>query len=116
MKKTLFCLVIIIFLSGCSMYNPYRDPVYQSYLRGEISYDTYVQHVNNWNARKLAMVGTTQQVNTSVNQTMQQRAQSVREANQNLSSSLSQSYNLGSTAHTRCYKSGNEVHCDTSNY
>lgn len=93
MKKIAISLIFILLLSGCATYNAYNDPVYQSYLRGEISYDTYVQHVNNLNARRMNTMNTIQQLNKDVNQAVQER------------------YERPRTTYTDCYYIGNQIHC-----
>jgi hypothetical protein len=102
----------LLLLSGCA-YNAARDPNYQAYLRGDISYDTYVQSVNNMNARRMNTIAAFQQFNTGVNQAIQQRAENSRASNQILSSSPQQSYNLSSGSTTNCYQVGDQIHCDT---
>lgn len=92
MKKIAISLIFILLLSGCATYNAYNDPVYQSYLRGEISYDTYVQHVNNLNAHRINTINAIQQLNRDVNQAVQERYE-----NKNV--------------YTDCYYIGNQIHC-----
>lgn len=44
-KKALVLIALaILFLSDCATYNAKKDPVYQAYLRGEVTYSEYVDH------------------------------------------------------------------------
>ena len=36
--------ILLIFITGCATYDANKDPVYQSYLAGKISYADYVEH------------------------------------------------------------------------
>lgn len=89
MRKVIFLIILIFTSAGCATYNAQKDPVYQSYLRGEITYDTYVQHVNNLNARRLNTINAIQQFNKDY-----QNRQ-------------------GTSTTTDCYYIGNRLHCDS---
>lgn len=99
MRKELILIVcLFILLSGCATYNANKDPVYQSYLRGEITYDTYVEHFNNLMSQRIATINALQQLNRDTNQAIQQR------------------YENSKSTHTDCYQIGNSWHCDSKRY
>jgi len=45
MKKTVVVFILLCFgITGCATYDAKKDPVYQAYLQGEITYGEYVNH------------------------------------------------------------------------
>lgn len=72
MKKAIFVLLLGVVLGGCATYKAERDPVYQAYLRGDISYDTYVSHYNDMMSQRRAAAMAFQQACYQTSNNIQQ--------------------------------------------
>src|SRR3990167_1788335 len=100
-------LIIPLLFSSCA-YNAYKDPVYQSYLRGEIPYSAYVDHYNSMTARRQAFGNALTQASTDMRrQQERQEYLNATRAQTNAINNLATSNNLNS------YRSLSGTHCTT---